>query len=35
MAPGLDKDAAAAKTPADADRLRALATIFKGNASRI
>jgi len=29
MAPGLDKDAAAAKTPADADRLRALAAILK------
>jgi hypothetical protein len=29
MASGLDKDATAAKTPADADRLRALATIIK------
>ncbi|HWE53771.1 MAG TPA: hypothetical protein VG273_28530 [Bryobacteraceae bacterium] len=29
MAGGLDKDAAAAKTPADADRLKALATIVK------
>jgi hypothetical protein len=32
MAAGLDKDAAAAKTPADAERMRALATILKERA---
>ena len=36
MATALDKDAAAAKTPADADRMRSLAAIMKqGGASRL
>jgi hypothetical protein len=35
MATGLDKDASAAKTPADANRLRALAEILKGSKTTI
>jgi hypothetical protein len=35
MAAGLDKDASAAKTPADANRLRALAEILKGSKTTI
>jgi hypothetical protein len=33
MAAALDKDAGAAKTPADAERLRALAAIMKQSGS--
>jgi hypothetical protein len=33
MADGLDKEAATAKTPADGDRMRALAAILKKNAT--
>ncbi len=35
MAAGLDKDASAAKTPADANRMRALAEILKGSKTTI